>query len=375
MNILALEPFLGGSHKAFLEGLTQHSRHNIMSVTMSDQHWKWRMSGGSVTLAEKTKAFTQPVDVILASSMTNLPAFIALTNPRFAETPVIMYMHENQLTQPLPENEERDLTFCYINYLSVLVADKVVFNSQFHLQSYIDALPDFLSRFPDYNQTESIKSVVKKSSVLHPGLDLDALDPQDEIKKPNKKPIIVWNQRWSFDKDPDKFFRIINRLDDSDCDFDLILVGDYKHDRSDIFEKARDRYSKRIIHYGYVQDVQTYSGLLRRGDIVISTAQHEFFCAAIMEAVFCGCHPLLPTGLTYPEVIPENLRTPLLHGSVFYDSEDDLFYILRNFLLGKEKLLPKKTLKGINKHLDWKQAVIRYDDLFDQVKVNNSIGA
>lgn len=368
MNILVLEPFLGGSHKAFLEGLTKYSRHNVMSVTMSDRHWKWRMSGGSVTLAGKTKFIKEPVDLVLASSMTNLPAFIALTNPRFAETPVAMYMHENQLTQPLPDGEERDLTFCYINFLSVLVADKILFNSDFHRRTFLEALPEFLVEFPDYHQTDSIKNVEQKSSVLHPGLDLQVLDDHKKPRKPNEKPVIVWNQRWAFDKDPDMFFRIINRLDDSDLEFDLILTGDDKHDKSEVFQNARERYSKRIIHYGYVDDVETYSNLLRKGDIVVSTAKYEFFCVAIMEAVYGGCHPLLPDGLTYPELIPENLREPLLHGPVFYEDEDDLFHKLRDFLLGKEKLLPKTTLQGINRHMDWKHAVKTFDDLFEGMK-------
>ncbi|MEX1136388.1 MAG: DUF3524 domain-containing protein [Balneolales bacterium] len=365
MNILVLEPFLGGSHKAFLEGLTKHSRHNIMSVAMSGRHWKWRMSGGSVTLAEKTKAIKEPIDLVLASSMTNLPAFIALTNPRFAETPVVMYMHENQLTQPLPEGEERDLTFCYINFLSVLVADNVLFNSHFHRSSFLEALPEFLVEFPDYHQTESVKNVEQKSSVLHPGLDLQVLDDQQGKQVSNEKPVIVWNQRWAFDKDPDLFFRTIYRLDDSDCEFNLILAGDDQHDKSEVFQKARERYSKRIIHYGYVDDVETYSKLLHKGDIVISTAKHEFFCVAIMEAIYGGCHPLLPTGLTYPELIPKNLKEPLLHGPVFYEDEDDLYHKLKDFLNGKEKLLPKTTLQGINRHMDWKYAVTNFDDLFE----------
>ena len=367
MNILVLEPFLGGSHKAFVEGLVKHSRHNVLPVTMSDRHWKWRMSGGSVTLAEKTKAINEPVDLIMASSMTNLPAFIALTNPRFSTTPIVMYMHENQLTQPLPQTEERDTTFCYINFLSVLVADKVLFNSHFHHRTFLEALPGFLSKFPDYNQTESIKKVEDNSSVLHPGLDLKVLETGSQKENNKTKPTIVWNQRWSFDKNPDFFFRTINRLDDSDCDFNLILLGDSKHDKSEVFQKARDRYSKRILHYGYVEDQETYSKLLHKGDIIVSTAQHEFFCAAIMEAVYCGCHPLLPNGLSYPEVIPDNLQRPLLHGPVFYDSEDDLFHKLRDFVMGREKVLPASTLKGINEHLDWQYAVSSYDDLFDKL--------
>ncbi|MBP3192448.1 tRNA-queuosine alpha-mannosyltransferase domain-containing protein [Natronogracilivirga saccharolytica] len=371
MNILLVEPFLGGSHRAFINGLEQHSRHNIFSVTMRGSHWKWRMSGGAVTLADKTRDIPEKIDLVVASSMTNLPAFIALTNPRFAGVPTIIYMHENQLTQPVPPDEGRDMTYCYINYLSVLAADYVFFNSEFHKKDFLDALPGFLARFPDYQQSESIARIARKSYLLYPGLELKNLDPAVEERKkrkPNEKPVIVWNQRWSFDKDPEKFFRVIDKLDDAECEFDLILAGDHEHDQTSRFEEAWKRYGSRILHYGYVEDSRQYGNLLQKGDFVVSTAQHEFFCTAIMEAVYCGCHPVLPRNLTYPEIIPAALQEPLLHGPVFYDDETDLFRKMKKMLDGTNKKLPLSTLQAVNRHLDWSRFVSEYDELFEKIK-------
>ena len=366
-TILCIEPFMGGSHKAFLRGLEKHSTHEIIPVTMTDKYWKWRLSGGSVTLAEKTKKVEQDVDLVLASSMTNLPAFIALTNPRFAHTPVIMYMHENQLTQPVPEGEKRDLTYCYINYLSVLSADKVIFSSQFHYESFMDALPGFLARFPDYHQPESITNIDEKSMILRPGLDLLIHDQYRPKYKYNKVPVVVWNQRWAFDKDPEMFFRVMNRLDDSGCDFELILAGDNAHEKPEAFENAWKRYGRRIIHYGYLDDLETYSKLLHRGDIVVSTANYEFSSVAIMEAIYCGCHPVLPNSLTYPELIPDHLKNPLLHSPVMYDNEEELFKIMRKLLLGETKPLPETSLQKVNQSMDWKYSVAHFDKVFEDI--------
>ena len=134
MRILALEPWYGGSHRTFLDGLSKNSRHQIDSVTMSARFWKWRMHGGAVTMARKAGQMykTEKPDLIFASSMVNLPAFLALTRGHLDGIPVVMYMHENQLTYPLPEGKERDHTYGYINYLSCLAADHILFNSQFH---------------------------------------------------------------------------------------------------------------------------------------------------------------------------------------------------------------------------------------------------
>ena len=375
MNILAVEPFYSGSHKAFLKGLKDNSSHNVIPIKLDYRRWKWRMHGDSVKLAEMTSKVKEEIDLLLVSSMTNLPAFLALTNPRFAHTPKIMVMHENQLTQPMPEGEERDITYCYINYLSMLSADKLLFSSQFHLDDLLNALPDFLENFPDDKHYKTVDQIRDKSQVMYPGLNLSVFDDQPDIRDQNERPVIVWNQRWQFDRNPAMFFKVLNRLNDIDLEFDLILAGDTKHRKPEEFEKAWKRFGDQITHFGYVENVENYSRLLHSGDIVVSTATYEFFCVAIMEAIYCGCHPLVPNQLHYPELIPERLHKPLLHAPVLYDTEDDLFHHLKNLLTGETKPLPKASLQNINKHLDWSRMIGRYDDLFEELKETKSVAS
>ena len=90
MNILAIEPYYSGSHKAFLKGIARHSGHNIIPIKLNYKGWKWRMHGESVTLAQMTSQVKEDIDLLFTSSMMNLPAFLALNNPRFAYTPKIM---------------------------------------------------------------------------------------------------------------------------------------------------------------------------------------------------------------------------------------------------------------------------------------------
>lgn len=375
MNILAVEPFLFGSHKAFLKGLQDHSRHAIHPVTLRMKGWKWRMHGDSVKLAQMTRQVEAPIDLLFVSSMTNLPAFLALTNPRFAHVPKVMYMHENQLTQPLPEGEERDLTYCYINYLSMLSADRLIFTSRFHLEDFMQALPGFLKNYPEELQVDASQTLRQRSIILNPGLELRHFDSQPDLRKGNKRPVIVWNQRWQFDRNPAMFFRVMNRLFDIDLTFDLILAGDSEHEKPAEFTKAMERFGDHITHMGYVDDVDSYSRLLHTGDIVVSTATYEFFCVSIMEAIYCGCHPVVPNRLHYPELIPEALHRPLLHAPVLYDTEDDLFKVLKEILTGKSSVLPKTSLQKINRHLDWSRMITTYDDLFEQIATEVKVGA
>lgn len=379
MNVLALEPWYGGSHRHFLDGLARHSRHAFRLVTMADRYWKWRMQGGAVTLAQKAhealEAGFEPA-VLFASAMVNLPAFLALTRERLGRVPVVLYFHENQLTYPLREGVERDYTYAYINYLSALAADRLVFNSHFHAEEFFEALPGLLRRFPDYTHLGSVARLRQKSTVLHLGLDLAALEAHAPARRPERRgpPVILWNQRWEHDKNPEAFFRVMNRLDDAGAAFRLILAGEHFEVQPPEFEHAFRRYAERILHYGYAEDAAEYARLLRRADLVVSTARHEFFGVAVLEAVHCGCHPLLPDRLAYPELIPEALRRPLLHAPVLYESEDELFEILRSILAGRERPLPASVLRGITAPLAWPEQAPAFDALLEEVAAGPEAG-
>ncbi len=376
MNVLVLEPYYGGSHRVFLDGLVRHSAHTLHPITMPARFWKWRMHGGAVTLANKTFQLLEEgfkPDLIFATDMVNLPAFLALVRHRLSQVPVVLYFHENQLTYPLPEGVGRDYTYAYINYLSAMAADRVLFNSRFHFEQFMEALPVMLRRFPDFTHLQNVQIIRQKSQVLYPGIDLQAHDQYAHVrrKKPwgpgMDPPTILWNHRWEYDKNPAAFFRVMNRLDDAGFRFNLILAGEHFEEQPPEFEYALRRYPNRILHYGYAEDFAEYSTLLHQADIVVSTAIHEFFGIAILEAIYCGCHPLLPNRLTYPELIPERLHRPLLHAPILYEDEEHLFAILKRLLSGEERPLPQATLRDIPRPYNWRTHTRTYDRLFESM--------
>ena len=376
MKVLALEPWYGGSHRNFVDGLIENSRHEYELVTMAARFWKWRLQGGAQTLARKCSQLVESgftPDVILASSMVNIPAFLALSRKYIGNVPVVYYLHENQLTYPLSKEEKRDLSYAYINYLSCLAADQVVFNSEFHYNEFIRALPGLLRVFPDYTHLHTVSEIRAKSRVMHLGMNLQAHARYSDTQGSDRdSPIVLWNQRWEYDKNPEAFFRLMNRLDDAGCRFRLILAGKRFEEQPSEFDTAFERYADRILHYGYAEDFEEYSRLLHRADIVVSTAIHEFFGIAMLEAIYCGCHPLLPNRLSYPELIPEKLHKPLLHAPILYDDDESLFTILKAMLMGEERPLPHGTLRGIVEHLDWSVHVEQYDALMASLQQNSS---
>jgi glycosyltransferase involved in cell wall biosynthesis len=383
MNVLALEPWYEGAHRRFLDGLVEHSAHEIRSITMPGRFWRWRMEGGGVTLAKKVRTLVdegfQP-DLVFASDMVNLPAVLSLTRPHLQGVPVVLYFHENQLTYPLPPDRERERAYAITNYLSALAADRVVFNSQSHFDEFIEALPQLLRDFPDFTNMHTVRDLREKSTVLHLGMDLAAHDEYrgtrtERTLHSTMPPTVLWNQRWEYDKNPSAFFRTMNRLDDAGVPFQLILAGRHFQEQPEEFEQAFERYAERILHYGYAEDFSEYSRLLHRADVVVSTAHHEFFGVAVQEAIYCGCHPVLPNRLSYPELIPETHHEPLLHAPIFYEDENDLFEILRDILDGEERPLPPETLRKIPAPLDWDEHVEHYDQLFASVAEEAAVAA
>jgi len=264
------------------------------------------MQNGAATLARLFMASDLRPDVILASDMLNLPAFLALTRSRTASVPCAVYFHENQITYPLAARQRKEVHFQLglINYLSALAADALFFNSRFHLESFFEGLPRVLKHYPDFNELESIGSLRQKASVLPPGLDLRRFDAYRPAMCSDGPPLIVWNHRWEYDKNPRPFLNALLRLAEAGLDFRVALTGENTRQEAVEFEAARQRLGERVIQYGYVESFADYARLLWAADIQVSTAYHDFFGVSTCEAIYCGCMPLLPKRLNYPDLIP-----------------------------------------------------------------------
>ena len=136
-------------------------------------------------------------DVLVATSMTNVPAFLALMRREASgRDPLLLYMHENQLPPP-PPGTKRDLTYGMIQHLSMSVADAIRFNSAYHMAAWFAELPRLLKHFPDYTHLPSIDATRFRAAVLPVGCDLHRLDGYRTTANHETPPLILWNQRWS----------------------------------------------------------------------------------------------------------------------------------------------------------------------------------
>ncbi|MCU0915180.1 MAG: DUF3524 domain-containing protein [Planctomycetes bacterium] len=316
MRILALEPYYGGSHRAFLDGWSAAGRHEWTILSLPPYKWKWRMRHAAVTFAEEVRSRCtrgECWDLLLGSDMLNLAEFFGLAPREIGDLPSMLYFHENQLTYPVRVETERDYQFGVTNMTSALAADAVWFNSAFHRDSFLQALEAFLSRMPDHQPFEAVARIRAKAQVFPPGVSV--FGPRGT--RPAGPLRILWAARWEHDKNPDEFFEAIQRLQDRQVPFRISVIGEQFREVPEVFARARQELADHIDRWGYVPQRSDYEAALREADVFVSTAAHEFFGLSAVEAALAGAYPLVPHRLAYPEVFEHYRDRPA--PEVFYE--------------------------------------------------------
>ncbi len=305
MRVLALEPYYGGSHRAFLDGWVDGSHHDWTLLTLPPFKWKWRMRHGAVTLAGEVGercAAGESWDVLFCSDMLNLAEFRGLAPVAVRDLPAVVYFHENQLTYPVQVEKERDLHFAITNLTTALAADEVWFNSAFHRDEWLSAIPRFLKRMPDFQPFGAVEQILAKSAIHPPGVEL----PELAVERPRREPgplRILWAARWEFDKNPETLFAALSILREREVPFRCSVLGESFRRVPAVFAEARETFAEHIDRWGYQPSRRDYLAALQEYDVFVSTAIHEFFGLSAVEAITAGCRPLLPRRLAYPEVL------------------------------------------------------------------------
>jgi glycosyltransferase involved in cell wall biosynthesis len=309
-RILFLEPYYGGSHRAFLKGLQRHLSGDFSRLTLPARKWKMRMQLAAPWMAEKAIELLQggrSFDLIFCSSMLDVATFRALLNRAGFDLPLGLYFHENQFAYPSQVDDRLSHQFTALNFTSALAADGIAFNSEYNRETFLDGVARYLGKAADMEITHLVETLRAKSTILYPGLDYRLID---RIRTPADfaVPVFVWNHRWEHDKDPETFFHALFDLAGTGFDFRLIVLGQSFARCPAIFSRVREKLNRHILYFGYARKREEYINRLCRGNIVVSTARHEFFGMAVLEAVRCGCRPVVPDGLAYRELFPKEYR-------------------------------------------------------------------
>ena len=367
LNILYIEPFYSGSHKQWIDSYEKYSNHNIQILSLPGKKWKWRMHGAAITLAYEFNKLNKKFDLIICSDMLNLPVFKSLCSKNINDIRMITYFHENQLSYPWSPNDDdlelkRDLHYHFINYTSSLISDYNFFNSNYQLDSYIKGLKKYLKKMPDFRNEDTIDEIFDKSSVLNIGCRLK--NKINNNKSYNSTPVILWNHRWEYDKNPDLFFETLISIKKEEIKFSLVVLGEKNKEYPKIFDVVKEKLKDNILHFGYCDSLSEYLKWMNKSDIIPVTSIQDFFGISIVEAVANKNIPILPNRLSYPEIFDYKNNSNL-----FYEKESDfkkkLKKVIRDYK-GYNKQIDNLSSDLIEKY-DWEHIVNKYDQTFEEI--------
>ncbi|RDV37945.1 DUF3524 domain-containing protein [Bradymonadaceae bacterium TMQ3] len=315
MKVLLLSAYHAHSHAQWARGLAENLEGIEVDIrTLPPRHFPWRMRGNALSFAADLSLDAAEYEALLVTSMVDLATLRGL-RPELCRLPTAVYFHENQAVYPLKEDRDR-AHYIITNLYTAMAADRVIFNSPFNLRTFFEGTAAFLKKMPDGVPSTTLETLRERASVLPVPLP-DALFEVaggEGIPTPERDPHrplrLVWNHRWEHDKDPRAFFEALFALDAQNVDFRLVVLGPRFRNAPPIFAQARHQLAHRIDHFGYAETRADYLGWLRRCDVVVSTARHEFQGLAVQEAVALGCRPLLPARQAYPDFFEERWLYP-----------------------------------------------------------------
>lgn len=275
------------------------------------------MRHAAVTLAQQvsTLAGTADIDLVWCSSMMNLAEFMGLAPPQMRGLPSVVYFHENQLAYPNQHEDARDVHFAFTQWAAANAATEVWFNSRYNQASFYDGLLDLFQKMPDHRQSFDRERLEARSHCLAPGIDASLLDAPATLSGLTLR--VGWAARFEHDKGPDLLLEGLRQFKRSGAPFRLIVMGEQFDVVPASLQRLQAEFDAELDHFGYEPTREGYAARLRRSDVFVSTAQHEFFGLSVMEAAASGCSLVLPERLCYPELFHRNDGSP---AASFYDN-------------------------------------------------------
>jgi len=309
MSVLVLEPFYDGSHKQVADILGSLNHVTIIHPEGGTcNKWHWRMLVSAFVFSTLIPTDSSQYHTIMFTAMMNVTELLGL-RPDLKDKRKVLYFHENQLEYPKShKNAQQDFNLVWNQIISCVSADVILFNSKFNMDSFFLKAGPFVNKIPTIQRPRiDFDSLISKSRVLYCPIALairiPQIDPNDQILH------IVWPHRWEHDKGTSEFMDLLEKFNSSGLKLKISVLGQSFTSNATEFSKAKDTIDDmehiQIEHWGRIESADEYHQVLRVAHVVISTANHEFFGIGMVEAAFCGCFPIAPKRLSYPELFPQ----------------------------------------------------------------------
>ncbi|XP_042298167.1 glycosyltransferase-like domain-containing protein 1 isoform X5 [Sceloporus undulatus] len=338
MSVLLIEAFYGGSHKQLVD-LLQEEIEDCVLFTLPAKKWHWRARTAALYFMQNVPPSTN-YRILFASSVLNLTELVAL-RPDLGKLKKVLYFHENQLTYPVQKCQDRDFQYGYNQILSCLVADIVVFNSTYNMESFLTSIGTFMKRIPDHRPKHLEKLIRPKCQVLYfPIRFPDVSRFMPEYKQIHFEKAAHSNQNRNTSHCVDLPFQeknigtsgliMISNSDhgpgngDTQTEF-CSLLPERSHDPLTTLDNLDKPTPSKCTNICEEENSQHMSSTFCS---IAGRLEYEQKCLHIVwphrwiEAVYCGCYPLCPKALVYPEIFP---------AEYLYSTPEQLFKRLQKF--------------------------------------------
>ncbi|HAP54028.1 MAG TPA: DUF3524 domain-containing protein, partial [Marinobacter adhaerens] len=249
-RILLLSGYDAASHRRWREQLSaMFPRYEWQFLALPPRFFRWRIRGNPLSWLNEP-LLQESWDLIIATSMVDLATLRGL-HPRLANTPCLLYMHENQFAFPVSSGQNASADPQMVNLYSALSADCVVFNSGWNRDSFLAGADSFLKKLPDAVPEGLIETLRDKSRVIPVPIE-DRLFADRRPLMNRACPHLLWNHRWEYDKGPDRLLKFLQVLDQRSMPFRLSVVGERFRSYPKAFDRIREQFGPCIEHWGFL---------------------------------------------------------------------------------------------------------------------------
>jgi hypothetical protein len=167
MKVLLLSAYDVASHRYWRNGLVSHlNTVDWQQLYLPPRHFNWRIRGNPLSWAlSEQETLSQHYDAIIATSMVDLATLKGLI-PNLANTPSIVYFHENQFAYPLGSHQQYRIEPQMVTLYNGLTADQLVFNSEYNRTTYLTGIEQLLAKMPDCVPKGIVDQLSSKSQLV-----------------------------------------------------------------------------------------------------------------------------------------------------------------------------------------------------------------
>lgn len=164
----------------------------------------------------------------------------------------------------------------FVPTFSSLAADDIVFNSHFNKSSFLERVDSFLNISTDAKLRGIRAKIEPKCDVIYFPIDFGHFPRRVYVDDAAVPLHLVWPHRWEHDKNCHLLADALTELEGWGIDFRVSITGENFAEVPDCFAQLKEKLGSKIINFGFLSK-RDYISCLLDADVVISTADHEFY--------------------------------------------------------------------------------------------------